>query len=253
MDGLPHIAAEARLGRDERLRYDSPTRTVRSRLTPDRISVHRYPVAGTKLELTYGKVETLITSLLDVHPTQEGKLVARFKLLRREGFPSGVNSGRTRFAYDLDATFKSLLVFALMDSLVLQQQAILLLTDKWPDMRKHISAILAGLDFSNGRIDLSHRPDDATLIVIEPNGLANWRVPRDDDLEKTPYRPDLPGAISFVTPEILGRIISTAPEGRQISRLVIDLHHIVTWTADAMVAAGWAEPDQLVFDATTAS
>jgi hypothetical protein len=215
-------------------------------LTQGRNSVHRYPVARSKLALTYGKVETLITSLVDVHPTQERKLVARFKLLRRDGFPSGVNSGRTRFAYDLDATFKSLLVFALMDALVLQQQAILLLTAEWPKIRTQISTILAGLDFSNGRIDLSRRPDDSPLIVIEPNGLANWKVPREDDLEKTPYRPDMPGALTLVTPDILGRTFMTPPVGRKISWLVIDLHHIVAWAADAMVAAGWAEPDQLV-------
>lgn len=208
--------------------------------------VHRRTMSADTPFLTYGQVETLLGAMLDIHATQEGKLVGRFKLLRRLGFPEGVNVLRGRFDYDLQATMKCLLAFVLADGLLPLPHASALIARIWNEIWPDIGAIVRDLDFSKGRLDLGNRPDRAMLLVVEAGGLRYLSRPAASHADAQHDIPQASETAALLRPDELGSQIAAPPsKGIPSARIVFDLHGIVAWAADAITSAGWMTAEQL--------
>lgn len=200
--------------------------------------------------LTYGQIETLLTAMLDIHPDRVSAIGARFNTLRRLGFPEGVNIATGRFKYDISATFSTLVLFGLIDALVLPQQAVALLKTTWPDtILPAVRSLLSHLTFVDGKLERGTRPPEALYLVLRPEALAQLRDAAseqdagDDGVKKTSYRPVEPGKLELRTPaEIEEQLLAAAPVGVRPPFVMIDLHSIVTWGAQAIVSAGWSSP-----------
>lgn len=202
------------------------------------------------LSLSYGQVEALVTGMLDVDPERTSAVTARFNAVRRMRFPDGVNLGPTgRFRYDLDATFKCLILFALLDALVMPQQAVALLRKAWPEIGPAIRAALAQLAFDGTELVAATRPGHAPFLVLEPTGLAQLRTKAEEEgvkAEREKYRPTRPGELQLRTwDQIRKRLAGIETERIKPSTLSVDLFDIVSWTAGATVRAGWATPKAL--------
>ena len=186
-------------------------------------------------------------TMLEVDPTQKTKLVARFKKLRLAHFPPGVNVKLGRFAYDLDATMRVMLVFVLMDSLVLPAQAISLLNDHWAAIRHQIDEVAAALVMRDGVLQNTSPHEDAVSMVISTGTLDHWAksVSEDVRLEKS-NRAAKPGELELLTQRQMEERARTKPVGRiPPARLVVDLGLIASWTMRTIVERGWSSPEQL--------
>lgn len=202
------------------------------------------------LSLSYGQVEALVTGMLDVDPNRTSAVTARFNAVRRMRFPDGVNLGPTgRFRYDLDATLKCLVLFALLDALLMPQQAVALLRKAWPEIAPVIRSALVQLTFEGTELVAAARPADAPFLVLEPAALAQLRTPVADggeDGERGEYRPTTPGELHVRTAAQISERLAGVEAGRtKPGTLAIDLFDIVSWTAGATVRAGWATPQAL--------
>jgi hypothetical protein len=198
--------------------------------------------------LTYGQIETLLTAMLDIDPDRTSAISARFNTLRRLHFPAGVNVTTGRFKYDLDATFSTLTVFALIDALMMPQQAVALLQRAWPDaIGKAVRTILSTLVFADGKLTTVTRPADAPYLMIRPAALTQLRETQKSRVgAQHDYRPREPGELSLATPaQIEEALTEELTEGVRAPFLMIDLHSIVSWAAQAIVAAGWSSPAAL--------
>ena len=198
--------------------------------------------------LTYGQIEALLTGMLDIHPDRVSAIGARFNTLRRLQFPKGVNVAKGRFRYDFDATFSTLILFTLIDALVLPQQAVALLRRAWKkSVGRAVRQTVANLEFEDGRIADAERPPAGPYLVLRPNALAQLRDPRGkDDGEGQPYRPMEPGELMLASPDEISDLLTTmAPDGVRPPFLMLDLHSVVLWGAQAIVSAGWATAGQL--------
>lgn len=201
------------------------------------------------LNLSYGQIEALITGMLDVDPKRTSAVTARFNALRRMQFPDGVNLGATgRFKYDLEATFKCLLLFALLDALLMPQQAVSLLRHAWPDISPAIHKALSQLTFDGVDLVRASRPKEAPFLVLEPAALEQLREPISDrnDESREEYRPAMPGQLTLRTASEIGDALTSSQYPRvKPAMLTVDLFNIVSWTASATVRAGWAVPQSL--------
>lgn len=198
------------------------------------------------VNLTYGQLESLIAGMLGVEASQRSKLVARFKLLKRLGFPPGVNVGTSRFAYDRDATMRCVLAFTLMNSMLMPPQAIAFVNAQWTMLAPEIDRIVRRIDFDSGPFDARRRPPDATLLAITTGTLERWTEPEGDVAVTASGRIEQPGTAQLITKETLEEeIVGGGPAGLSRSRLVVDLWAVVAWSAVAIVGKGWATPDQL--------
>lgn len=195
--------------------------------------------------LTFGQIEALLTGMLDIDPERASAISARFNTLRRLGFPDGVNVGATgRFKYDLKATLSTMILFALIDSLVLPQQAVTLVRRAWPDIEPAAHAILQKLVFRGLDLVDAPRPAEAHYLTLRPEALSQLRPSSGSKAErKREYRPSEPGRLIVVSVATLQTMLTDGAVDRPHSGfLIVNLDSIVRWTAQAIVRAGWATP-----------
>jgi len=187
----------------------------------------------------------MIATMFSVVPEHEPKLVARFKLLRRLGFPTGVNIKRGgSFAYDLDATTGSMLAFALMNAMVTPMQAVAILVASQRILAEEVRAILARIGAGDSPIDLDKRPADGRLLVITAAALAHWKVGGHGD--QPADASDGTAKLEIMRPDDLAdRINVSTPANIAPAQIVIDFHGIIAWTANAMLKASWATAAQM--------
>ncbi len=199
------------------------------------------------LKLRYANVEELVMAMLDVDPAHKKKVVARFKQLRNAHFPPGVNVKTGRFLYDLDATMRVILVFALMNSLVLPTQAMALLQERWTEIRAAIDEAAATLPVVDEKVTVPERPDDGRYIVIATGALDHWAKAEDEEAAvEGSGRLATPGSLSILTQGEMEAAAKGAPAGRlRPGQLVLDLWSITAWTVERIVERGWAKPAQL--------
>lgn len=196
-------------------------------------------------KLTFGQVATLVGAMLDVHADKESALQARFRLLRRLGFPAGVNVGTPgRFKYDFESTIATMVVFALMDALVMPEPAVTLVTKAWPQIVPEVRSIRDGIVFAGGEVRTSVKTEQRSLLVLRPKALVHWRLP-ERNMEGVGYRPNEPGVLSICKADELRPDASWEGSGPHQPTLVIDLHGIVFWTASAVLKADWWHAEDL--------
>lgn len=198
--------------------------------------------------LYYGQVETLLTAMLDIDPKRTSAISARFNTLRRLHFPTGVNITAGRFKYDLDATFSTLVLFALIDALMMPQQAVAMLERAWPtSIGAAVRTILSRLTFEDRRAVAAPRPDDAPFLVLRPAALTQLRATPENRADAhRDYRPLEPGELTLATTsEIRHAMTKDLEVGIRAPFLLVDLHSIVAWGAQAIVAADWSTPAAL--------
>ena len=213
------------------------------RLTGGAPYVHRRRMASDAPFLSYGQVETLVGAMLRIDETQEGKLISRFKMLRRISFPPGVNIVRGRFDYDLEATMKCVLAFAMNDGLISLPQAATLITTNWKRINAEITAIVRKLEFRSGRLAHYDGARSPVPLVVEVRGLGYLSKP---SLKEEAEDSEPIGMILFDDEaRPIGRPDGTSRPVIPPPRLTLDLHAIVTWVVDAITAAGWMTADEL--------
>jgi len=207
-------------------------------------SVDDIPNVTTGVSLRYGHVESLVAAFLRVHQHREGALVARFRLLRRNAFPRGVNVGSSgRFAYDFDATMATMVAFAMMDAFVLPQMATELILARWDVIGPAVGRTAGSMWISHGRIAADRSRPNAGYIVIETHGRRQWSAPVSDggDGRGQAYRPTDAGVLSVMTEdEMIAAVRRPLSDEPRPGIIVIDLHGVTAWTISAIVQAGWA-------------
>lgn len=227
------------------------------RLT-DRVEpAHAFGMASTGVTMTYGQIEHLIAAMLRVHDDRQGHLVSRFKLLRRLGFPPGVNVRRGRFIYDRDALLRVVLAFALMDASISPADAVAMLDAEWDAIDGEIYRILRDADLDRAVDDMrddagAKRPLSAKFLVLEMKALIHWTGTRTGTSAEdagNAMASVLPYSVSIKDAEELRQALATARGGRPASsRLVVDLYADVIWAARAVIKAGWATASQILHD-----
>ena len=201
-------------------------------------------MANGSVKLNFGQVEDLVASMLQVDVSQRTKLIGRFKQLKRLGFPPGVNIKTGRFVYDMEATIRCVLAFTLMNALLPTRAAVELLSDNWEDIGPEVSTILGSLDATDGRINLSRRPEDGKFIVIATGKLESWSGRVGDGGEEQSAG-ETTHCVSLRTKREIEH--GSAPFDGAIppSRLIVDLWTTVAWSADFLLEKGWVTPSQL--------
>lgn len=120
-----------------------------------------------EFELTYGEVESLLMTVLQVPEEKRMRLRSRVQHLQRAEFPPGVNVGRgSRYSYDQDATLQLLFAFALLDLNWTSLAAAKFIEAEWAAFQPYIKR---GLEDRQQVRTQDKRPQ----MIIEPSGLHN--------------------------------------------------------------------------------
>lgn len=201
-----------------------------------------------QITLKYAQVETLIATMLEVHPERVSALVARFKQLRKLGFPPGVNTGKSaRFEYGFDAIMKTVLAFAFMDALVLPQTATEIIVGEWPKIRAEIVAMVSAMSMGPREVE-AKRSTGERFLLLEPHGQRHWSSPEGEPAigVRADYRSAAQADLLLaIRADVIDRLDRPLATPHNPSTIVIDLHSIALWTVRSIVKAGWATLDDI--------